>query len=224
MLNTQEIVAHALLEIRAVHFNDAPAFTLTSNTRSPVYIDCRKLISFPRPRRLVLGLARLVVDYELRDTRFDVIAGGETAGIPYAAWLAQELDLPMIYVRKAPKGFGRGSQIEGEFTAGAKVLLFEDLLFDAQSKINFCQSIRQAGGEVHHTLVVFNYGNPVSLTNLNQHQITLHALTDWPTLLKVAQEQGYFSGPQVDVVKTFLADPAAWSRAYLARQAGGRTT
>jgi orotate phosphoribosyltransferase len=218
MLNVQEIVADALLDIQAVHFNDTKAFTLTSNTRSPVYIDCRKLISFPRPRRLVLGLTRVIVDYELRDTRFDVIAGGETAGIPYAAWLAQELDLPMIYVRKAPKGFGRGSQIEGELPAGAKVLLFEDLLFDAQSKINFCQGIRQAGAEVHHTLVVFNYGNPISLTNLNKHQITLHALTEWPTLLRVAQEKGYFSSAQVDVVKTFLADPAAWSQAYLARQ------
>jgi orotate phosphoribosyltransferase len=220
MLNVQGMVANALLEIRAVHFNDVTPYTLTSNTRSPVYIDCRKLISYPRPRSLVLALARLVVDYELRDTRFDVIAGGETAGIPYAAWLAQELNLPMIYVRKAPKGFGRGSQIEGDLAAGARVLLFEDLLFDAQSKINFCQGIRQAGAEVHHTLVVFNYGNPASLTNLNAHQITLHALTDWPALLEAAQGKGYFSAQQVGVVKTFLADPAAWSQAYLARQSG----
>lgn len=224
MLNIQEIVADALLEIRAVHFNDATPYTLTSNTRSPVYIDCRKLISFPQPRSLVLGLARLIVAYELRDTRFDVIAGGETAGIPYAAWLAQDLNLPMIYVRKAPKGFGRGSQIEGELPTGARVLLFEDLLFDAQSKINFCQGIRQAGAEVNHTLVVFNYGNPISLTNLNKHQITLHALTDWPALLTVAQKKGYFSSQQVGVVKTFLADPAGWSQAYLERQAGGQTS
>src|SRR5206468_3944750 len=130
MLDTKDIVARMLLEIKAAHFNSDNPFTLTSGTRSPVYVDCRKLISFPKQRSTVLALARLAVECEWRQTKFDVIAGGETAGIPYAAFLAGELDMPMVYIRKAPKGFGRGSQIEGELPVGSTVLLVEDLLFD----------------------------------------------------------------------------------------------
>jgi orotate phosphoribosyltransferase len=211
MLDSQEMVARALLEIKAAHFNDETPFTLTSGTRSPVYVDCRKLISFPKQRRTVVALARLIVEHEWRGTKFDVVAGGETAGIPYAAFLAAELDLPMVYVRKAPKGFGRGSQIEGQLDPGATVLLVEDLLFDAQSKITFADVLRQADAKVAHTLVVFNYGNPAARVNLEKHGLALQALTDWPALLRAAEANGYFTKQQVGVIREFLADPPAWS-------------
>jgi orotate phosphoribosyltransferase len=216
MLDTKDVVARMLLEIGAAHFYDKTPFVLTSGTRSPVYVDCRKLISFPRQRSTVLALARLVVTYELRGTKFDVIAGGETAGIPYAAFLAGELDLPMVYVRKAAKGFGRGSQIEGHLPEGASVLLVEDLLFDAQSKITFADVLRKAGTTVTHTLVVFNYGNPAARTNLEKNGLTLAALTDWPALLKAAEATGYFTAQQVGVIREFLNDPPAWSAKHTA--------
>ncbi|MFL5342192.1 MAG: orotate phosphoribosyltransferase, partial [Gemmataceae bacterium] len=140
-----------------------------------------------------------------------VIAGGETAGIPYAAWIAQQLDRPMIYVRKQPKGFGRLAQIEGELAPGTDVLLIEDLLFDAKSKIHFAQALRTAGAVVGHTLVVFDYGNAKSRAALQTERLTPHALTNWPTLLPLAQEVGYLTAEQAGIVREFLQDPAAWS-------------
>ena len=208
-MKTQEMVASALLDIRAVHYNETTPFVLTSGTRSPVYVDCRKLISFPRQRSLVISLAAMVVQDD-GAARFDCIAGGETAGIPLAAWLSHELSLPMIYVRKQAKGFGRNSQIEGELKPGASVLLIEDLLFDAQSKLNFAAAIRDAGARVEHTVVVFDYGNDVSRRNLSSAGIHLYALTNWSALLQVAVERSYFTERQAGVIRSFLRDPAAW--------------
>src|SRR5205823_14590781 len=105
MIHEKELVARLLLDIGAPHFNEAKPFMFTSNVLSPVYIDIRKLISFPRQRRAVMAVARALLDQDLAGQTIDVVAGGETAGISYAAWLSDALDLPMVYVRKAAKGF-----------------------------------------------------------------------------------------------------------------------
>lgn len=210
MISEKELVAKLLLDIGAPQFNEAKPFVFTSNTLSPVYVDIRKLISYPTERKIVMSLARGVIEQALDGQKIDIVAGGETAGIPYAAWLADEMALPMIYVRKAPKGFGRGSQIEGDLPAGAKVLLVEDLMFDAQSKINFCDAIRRSDAHVEHVLVVFEYGYAASRVNLAKNQITLHALCDWATLLDVGQRRGIYTAAQVDVVRSFIADPKKW--------------
>ncbi|MBL8708629.1 MAG: orotate phosphoribosyltransferase, partial [Rhodospirillaceae bacterium] len=152
------IVARILLEIAAVHFRPDEPFTLTSGRKSPVYIDCRKIIAFPRARAKVTALAADLVEREIGFESLDAVAGGETAGIPYAAWLADRLGLPMAYIRKKPKGFGRGAQIEGDLQPGARTLLVEDLATDGGSKVNFINAIRQAECTVAHALVVFHYG------------------------------------------------------------------
>lgn len=210
MISTEEQVAEILLDIRAVHFNEETPFIFTSSTASPVYVDCRKLISYPRQRTLITALSANLIYQKLGKGLINVVAGGETAGIPYAAWLASELNLPMIYVRKAHKGFGRGAQIEGELHEQASVILVEDLLFDAQSKVNFCSAIRNAGGDIKHTLVVFDYGNTTSRENLARVGVELHALTNWSALLSVGLRGGYFSEQQALVIRDFLQDPAAW--------------
>ena len=110
------IVADILLDIKAVNFRPEQPYTLTAGWASPVYIDCRKLISFPRARRKVTELARLEIEESIGHESLDAVAGGETAGIPYAAWIADALMLPMQYVRKKPKGFGRMAQIEGDLS------------------------------------------------------------------------------------------------------------
>ena len=107
-------VARILLEIEAVLFRPSDPFILTSGRASPVYIDCRKIIAFPRARRKVIELAAAAVEREIGFESLDAVAGGETAGIPYAAWISDALMLPMQYVRKKPKGFGRMAQIEGD--------------------------------------------------------------------------------------------------------------
>jgi len=122
-----EITARILLETEAVLFRPDDPFTFTSGRLSPVYIDCRRLISFPRARKRLMDLGAELIQRKVGFEALDAIAGGETAGIPFAAWIADRLSLPMLYVRKQPKGFGRNAQIEGRLADGARVLLVEDL-------------------------------------------------------------------------------------------------
>ena len=105
--------ARMLLEIRAVDFNAAQPFTYASGLKGPTYVDCRRIISFPRVRATLMDFMAATVMRDAGFEAFDVVAGGETAGIPFAAWIAERLGLPMLYVRKKPKGFGRNAQIEG---------------------------------------------------------------------------------------------------------------
>ena len=126
----------------------------------------------------------------------DAIAGGETAGIPFAAWIADRLSLPMLYVRKQPKGFGRNAQIEGELKDEARVLLVEDLASEGTSKLNFVRAIRQAGGEIDHTFVIFNYGIfPQIETSLAAEGITLLALATWWDVAEPPNSRPLRAGP-----------------------------
>src|SRR5690606_31789448 len=135
-----------------------PPYKFTSGWASPVYIDCRKLISYPRLRQRLMAMAAHQVQEACGYEAFDAVAGGETAGIPFAAWLADRLQLPMLYVRKQPKGFGRNARIEGHLVEGQRVLLVEDLATDGGSKLAFADALREAGGVVDHAFVVFFYG------------------------------------------------------------------
>jgi len=115
-----DMTAKMMLEVKAVHFSEGKPFIFTSGWASPVYIDCRKLISYPRVRSTLIDFATATIVRDVGFEQFDTVAGGETAGIPYAAWIADRLSLPMQYVRKKPKGFGRGAQIEGHIEEGAR--------------------------------------------------------------------------------------------------------
>jgi orotate phosphoribosyltransferase len=210
MVGDRELVARLLIDIGAPHFFTDKPFVFTSGTISPVYVDLRKLISFPKHRKAIMAVATALCTSVFETDPIDVVAGGETAGISYAAWLSNELNLPMIYVRKQPKGFGRKSQIEGDLKPGQHVLLIEDLMFDAQSKLNFAEVIRQEGARIGHTVVVFDYGTAVSRQKLASANMQVHGLTDWTHLLKVGEERGYFSPEQAREIRLFLADPAAW--------------
>ncbi|MEO0655779.1 MAG: orotate phosphoribosyltransferase, partial [Pseudomonadota bacterium] len=131
------LTAAMLLEIEAVHFNADDPFILSSGLPSPTYIDCRKLISFPRIRATLMDFLACTVMREAGFEAFDNVAGGETAGIPFAALMAERMALPMTYVRKKPKGYGRNARIEGAMTEGQRVLLVEDLTTDGGSKLSF---------------------------------------------------------------------------------------
>jgi orotate phosphoribosyltransferase len=215
LVDRKERAAELLLDIEAVHYWSDQPFIFTSGWASPVYIDCRKLISTPLQRREIIQLAAEEIDRHIGRDGFDLLAGGETAGIPFAALLADYFYAPLIYVRKQPKGFGRLSQIEGSLAAGKRVILVEDLTTDAKSKINFCAALKRAGAVVDHAVVVFYYGvYPDAEANLKEAGIVLHALTDWKTTLDVAEARGYFDAAQVKVVREFLADPPTWSKAH----------
>ncbi|MDP6884698.1 MAG: orotate phosphoribosyltransferase, partial [Rhodospirillales bacterium] len=140
--------ARILLDIEAVNFRPQEPYTFTSGWVSPVYIDCRKLISYPKERRRVIEMALAILEAGIGFDTIDAVAGGETAGIPYAAWIAEARALPMLYVRKKAKGFGRNAQIEGDIGNAGRVLLVEDLATDGASKINFVNALRTAGARV----------------------------------------------------------------------------
>lgn len=208
------VVARILLEIAAVHFRPDEPFTLTSGRKSPVYIDCRKIIAFPRARTRVIQLAAELVEREIGFESLDVVAGGETAGIPYAAWLADRLGLPMAYIRKKPKGFGRGAQIEGDMAPGARALLVEDLATDGGSKVNFINAIRQAECKVADALVVFHYGIfPQSVATLGDLGVRLHGLATWWDVLEAARATGRLDAGETGKIRAFLDDPEGWSSA-----------
>lgn len=210
-----EITARILLEIEAVLFRPDDPFILTSGRASPVYVDCRKIISFPRARAQLMDFACDMIRREAGYESIDCIAGGETAGIPFAAWIAERLGLPMLYVRKKPKGFGRDAQIEGSLREGSRVLLVEDLATDGGSKLNFVDALRKAGAEVAHTFVIFHYGIfPAGVAALAERGVKLHALATWWDALAAAEDRGYLSGAQVEEVRRFLQDPESWSAAH----------
>lgn len=155
-----------LAETGAIKINLDNPFELTSGNRSPVYFDCRKLISYPETiKDITESFCSKIVRF---DYDVDVVAGGATGGIPYASFVAYELGKPMVYVRKSPKGKGLFSQIEGNFERGSNVVLIEDLITNAGSKINFINGIERAGGNVKDCLVVFDrqQGGEEALSNL----------------------------------------------------------
>ena len=219
-----ELSAKMLLEINAVHFRADAPYKLTSGMASPVYIDCRKLISYPHIRTTLMDFATSVILRDIGFERLDAIAGGETAGIPFAAWIANNLNLPMQYVRKKPKGFGRDAQIEGDISEGQRVLLVEDLTTDGCSKVAFCEALRKAGAEVSDTIVVFYYDIfPDTRERLAEHGLTLHALATWWDVLAVAKEHNYFDAQTLDEVEKFLHAPTEWSLAHGGTAHGGTT-
>ncbi len=208
------LTARMLLEIKAVNFEVDTPYTLASGLVSPSYIDCRELISYPAIRSTLIDFMIKTVQRDAGFQAFDSVAGGETGGIPYGAWMADRMGLPMQYVRKQPKGYGKGAQVEGVLHKGQRVLLAEDMTTDGGSKIKFVEAIRAAGGVCNHTSLVFFYDIfPNTIENLARHKITLHYLATWHDVLAEAKAGDYFDSKTLDEVENFFADPLGWSAA-----------
>ncbi len=206
--------ARILLDIKAVNIRADEPYTLTSGWKSPVYVDCRKIIYYPRARAKICDLAVEKLGRHIGFETIQAVAGGETAGIPYAAWIADRMGTPMSYVRKKPKGFGRNAQIEGGVPEGLNTLLVEDLTTDGQSKIRFANALRDAGAVCEHTFVVFYYGVfPGSFESLAAMNVRLHHLCTWWDVLEASAERDDFSPAALAEARRFLADPVAWSAA-----------
>jgi orotate phosphoribosyltransferase len=206
-----------LLETGAIAFYKERPFVFVSGRISPVYIDCRRLLSFPEVREEIIVEMAKMAESAIGLDNIDVVAGGETAGIPYAALVSQKLKKPMIYIRKQPKGYGGTKQIEGILDAGKRVLLVEDLITDGLSKLRFNIGIRGAGAKMTHCLCVFDYASD----RLNQHEgkinlakndISLHVLANWDDVLDTGLAKNYFSEKQNQQIVDFLNDPENWGR------------
>ena len=203
--------AELLLEIDAVRFNSENPFRLASGRLSPVYIDCRRIIAFPGPRSEVSDMLVELISAEIGPDGIDAVAGGETAGIPFAAFVAERMSLPMSYVRKKPKGYGRNARIEGDVRPGQIVLLVEDLATDGGSKLSFVEAIRDAGAECTEIAVVFHYGIfPEAEAELSRRGLRINRLCTWSEVLEVAERNGLIDDGTLRAVRDFLAAPNDW--------------
>lgn len=213
---TARSVATALLDAGCVSARRDEPFRLPSGWASPVYIDCRRIISFPALRRQVVdaGLARLRAVGALDG--IDAIVGGEASGIALAAWMADALGLPMHYVRKKAAG---QSQVEGVLHAGDRVLLVDDMMAGGQSKLRFCHALKTAGAQVSDLFIVFDYDTFPTQDLLSPLGVRTHALACWRDVLEVARERADFPPAILKELGVFLDDPAAWSQAH-----GGRAS
>lgn len=207
-----KLTAGMLIEIGAIDFNAAEPFTHASGKKAPTYVDCRKLISFPRIRATLMDFLAVSIMREAGFEVFDNVAGGETAGIPFAAMIAERLALPMTYVRKKPKGYGRNARIEGVMTEGQRVILVEDLTTDGGSKLSFVDAIRDTGATCPATAVIFYYGIFEGVEQmLSDHGVQLISLCTWWDVLAEAKARGAYDAATLEAVESYLNDPAGWT-------------
>jgi len=204
-----EIIAEKLINIESVQFSFNNHFTLTSGLKSPVYVDCRKIISFIDERNFIMNEA--LSYFKKNKLEFDLVAGGETAGIPYAAIISEKIKKPMLYVRKKPKGFGKNQQIEGEFEKNQVAILIEDLATDGGSKVIFVEAIRKAGLVVKDIFVIFyydifNFEDSV----LSKLDVKIHSLCTWKDIISVMKKRNLFSQIDIGNLKEFLSSPDEW--------------
>lgn len=184
-------IATDLYRIEAVQIKPNDPFTWTSGIKSPIYCDNRLTLSYPKVRdKVVQGFIEIINGM---DQKPDVIAGCATAGIPHAAWLAQKLNLPMVYVRSKPKAHGKGNQIEGEISKGQKVIVIEDLISTGGSAINAAKALKDEGADVLSVLAIFSYGLQQTVTNFNAEGFSMQTITNFDILLEELIEVGKIS-------------------------------
>lgn len=203
--------ATMLLNAGAVKISFDPPFTYASGIRAPIYTDNRVLVSHVKERGMVVdGMIALAGELGLGSDVF--YAGTATAGIPWASFVADRLGAPMVYVRPKPKDHGTGKQIEGVIPAGSVAVMVEDLVTTGGSSLATVEALRHEGGSrVEHMFAIFTYGFEKMYRAFEEAGVTLHVLTDFPTLLDVARERGDITMAQYEKILEYKADPEGWA-------------
>ncbi len=211
-------MARALVTLGAVRVADATPFFYTSGWASPVYVDARVLMSSVALRAEVMDIAARAVAPRVAASGINAVVGAESAGIAFAAWLAERLQLPLLYLRKRPIGWGITAQLEGCLPDGARVLLVDDVTTDGRSKSGAAAALRQAGTVVDDALVLLDYAlypaPATPATPPDTAALRLHALATWPDLHAALSAQGRLSPAQAAVLADFAASPVRWSVAH----------
>ncbi|EKW98534.1 orotate phosphoribosyltransferase [Ligilactobacillus saerimneri] len=202
-------VAKDLLKIQAVKLSPDEPFTWASGIKSPIYCDNRLTISYPQVRtQIAQGIADLI---RTNYPKAEVIAGTATAGIPHAAWIAAELNLPLVYVRSKPKDHGRGRQVEGVLPQGAKTVVIDDLFSTGGSILKAVAAARKEGADVIGTCGIFSYQLAALDANFQEVGLTYHTLTNYSELIDVANEENYITTEQKQVLQEWRQDPENWA-------------
>lgn len=202
-------IARALLDIEAVALRPDAPFTWTSGLAAPIYCDNRRTISYPRIRRSIRDGFMSCLRRESLLT--STVAGTATAGIPHAAWLAEAIDQPMVYVRSRSKEYGQGERIEGVLREGDSVVVVEDLISTGGSALDAVEAVQSAGASAEAVLAIFSYELDAADRAFREAGVERHVLTTFSTLLDVAYENGHLTDKNLETLKTWRKDPAAWS-------------
>lgn len=202
--NVSITAAEILLDLKCINFSPKKQFKLTSGKLSPIYCDCRRIISFPKERKklIELGISKLKKKSDYK--KISNIAGGESAGIPFASFLADRLNLPMTYIRKEKKRFGKNSQIEGLMKKKDNVLLVEDLMTDGGSKLEFLDAIDSLGAKINGIFVIFNYGIVKDFYSFKRKKVDVTFLTNWKYVLDVALQKRILNTKDIEIINNFL--------------------
>jgi orotate phosphoribosyltransferase len=200
-------IAQELLNSKAVKISIDPPFTWASGIKSPIYCDNRILISFPEVREIIVSEFCIL----LEKMKPNVIAGTATAAIPWAAFIAHSMKLPMVYVRPEPKGHGAGKQIEGFLEPGKKVVLVEDLISTGGSSINAVNALKNEGkADIQDVIAIVTYEMEKSKNAFTEAGLNLQTLTNFSHILQEVKNQGYLQEDQIQTVSEFSKDPAGW--------------
>ncbi len=202
----RSLVAETLIDINCVTFSPKKQFRLTSGKKSPVYCDCRRIISFPKERKKLIDYGIKLIKEKINLKKINSIAGGETAGIPFASLISENLNLPMIYIRKEKKKFGRNSQIEGVIKNKENIILVEDLMTDGGSKLNFLEAIEKVGANIKAIFVIFNYGIVGDYFKFKKKKINVIYLTDWKFILEAALRKKILDNTEIKSIEKFLSN------------------
>lgn len=203
-------IAKDLLKIEAVFLSPNDPFTWASGIKSPIYCDNRITMSYPMIRKeIAQGLADQIKE---NYPEVEVIAGTATAGIPHAAWVADILDLPMVYIRSKAKEHGKGNQIEGRISEGQKMVIIEDLISTGGSVLEAAEAAKREGADVLGVAAIFTYELPKGKENFAAHGIDLLTLTNYSTLLEAALESQYIEEKDLDLLKEWKQNPEAWNK------------
>lgn len=201
-------IAKDLLDIEAIFLRPNEPFTWASGIKSPIYCDNRITMSYPHVRRAIAkGLAAVI---KTTYPEAEVIAGTATAGIPHAAWVAELLDLPMVYIRSKAKEHGKGNQIEGRIQPNQKMVVIEDLLSTGGSVLEACEAAKREGADVLGVAAIFTYELPQVQENFDQAGLSYVTLTNYTALIESALEMGAIQESDVALLQEWRKDPAAW--------------
>ncbi len=207
-MNTSKTVAKILLELDAVTLNSKKPFRYASGILSPVYTDCRVLMAYPGKRRQIRDF--YIDAIKNSGVKFDVVAGTATAGIPHAAWIADKLNLPMVYVRGKAKDHGKENLMEGIIKKGQKVIVIEDLISTGESAINSVDAVRKAGGEISYVFSIITYGMQKAEDNFKQNKLKLISLTTFADVVEEAISLGKINVSEKELVLEWIKNPTSW--------------
>lgn len=209
MTEISKAIAKDLLTIEAVFLRPNEPFTWASGIKSPIYCDNRMTMSYPAVRKAIAsGLAAQIKEH-FPDV--EVIAGTATAGIPHAAWVADILDLPMVYIRSKAKDHGKGNQIEGRITEGQKMVVIEDLISTGGSVLEAFEAAAREGANVLGVAAIFTYELPQGLTNFEKAQLPLVTLTNYSTMIDAALEMDYIGKEDIALLQQWKQSPQTWT-------------